>query len=126
MTTNVPKLLTLTINPAPPVVPPQQATTTIPHFQYIPIPPIITAPVSTQNFDPNNKEAIRAQKNREHQRRHAEKVKPFQQLATIDNPEERLAALILLSHPEFAGLPKYVLHQETDVFIRSLRAKYIK
>lgn len=118
--------ISLTIIPQPPknVSPPAgttAATTQIPAFSYTqqivnPIP----APVS------NDKEIIRAQQNRDRQRRHNEKVKPFKQIATIDNNEEKIAALILVIYPELTGVPKYLVHQEVDLFIRALKDKFSK
>lgn len=64
------------------------------------------------------------QSNRERQRKHVEKYKPYKDLALIKNPDERIVELMFLSYPEFQHLPKYVLLQEVDQFIRIMKSKY--
>jgi hypothetical protein len=100
-------------------------TPNIPTFNHVPITPTIIPQQQVQILDAGDKLAHKAEKNREHQRRHTAKVKPFQQLATIENSEERMVALINLSYPELSQLPKYILHQEVDLFIQALKSKYI-
>ena len=86
--------------------------------------PIFNHIPTTLHTGVEDKESVRAERNREHQRRHVAKVKPYQQLANIYNPEERLVALIMLSYPELSALPKYVLHQDVDLFMRALKSRY--
>lgn len=63
---------------------------------------------------------LKAQKNREHQKRHIEKVKPYQQLATIQDPIERFVQLIYLTYPEHNNKSKYELMLKVDTFLKSL------
>lgn len=93
------------------------------NFNHVPVSPIIVPALPETSAE--EKLASRAEKNREHQRKYVARIKPFQQLANIDNSEERIAALITLSYPEFGSLPKYVLHQDVDMFIKSLRDKHL-
>lgn len=95
-------------------------TPVIPNFNHVPIQPTIVEKNIPINED---KLARRAEQNREHQRKYMAKLRPFQQLANIDNKEERIAALIALSYPELSHLPKYILHQEVDLFVRTLKSK---
>lgn len=64
--------------------------------------------------------------NRQRQRKHVEKTKPFKQLAFIQNPDERLVELILISYNELQHVPKYTIHLEIDHFMSYMKSKYTK
>lgn len=48
----------------------------------------------------------------------------YRKLGQISNPDERLILLIRLSYPELNQLPNHILHEEVDMFIQNIRAKY--
>lgn len=76
---------------------------------------------SRRTTDPNDK---RAEQNRQSQQRYAEKLKPYQQLAKLTSLEEQMVGLMLISHPEYALIPKYELLQHISTFLRSINDKY--
>lgn len=110
----------MTLNIIPPSSTPQHNennTYQIPTVNYLP-----TNSFSQSGFTDDDKLASRSEKNREHQRRHVMKVKPYQQLINIDNPEERVVTLLLLSYPELEKLPRYVLQREVYNMMCILRS----
>jgi hypothetical protein len=73
---------------------------------------------SRRTTDPNDKNA---QLNREKQKRYVDKVKPYQQLAKLSSLDEQIIGLILISHPEYAQIPKYILLQYVDSLLTSIK-----
>lgn len=95
--------------------------TPIPTFNHMPIVQnIISIPAQQSNpLSQKDKD-----KNKEYRKNFTAKRKPYNQLATIQNPDEKIAALLIIAYPEFSTLPKYTLLQEIDTFIKSIRSRY--
>jgi hypothetical protein len=110
------KPITLTIIPQP------QSVKISTDKQYG-IPSTITQVNNQISFE--DRELLRIKKNRENQRKHVAKVKPYKQLANIADPDLRVIASLVLSHPEFSQIPEYRLCQDLDIFIEALRSKYL-
>lgn len=74
---------------------------------------------STSISQPNPSSDSNSQKNiynREAQRKHNEKIKPFKKLSKCKTPIDLIYETLLIAHPEYQHIPKYKFYQELDSF----------
>ena len=90
---------------------------------YTPIPTFNHMP-TVHNIIPTNLSQQQKDKNRENQKKFLAKRKPYHQLASIENPDEKVVALLMLAYREFSTLHKYTLLQEVDIFIKGIRSRH--
>ncbi|CAH6419203.1 Hypothetical protein HVR_LOCUS401 [uncultured virus] len=96
----------------------------IPTFNYAPMAPVLLqteAPIirMTQTTA-EEREAIRAQKQREHSYNYQVKVREYKKLGSLRTDKEKIIKLLLICYPSLETMPSYELDRLVTEFIQRL------
>ena|SRR5437868_9912839 len=111
-------------NPISQTIPIINKYNSLPTFNHTIIYPQVNNSVISNISD--EREAHRNQLEKERQKRHNDKLKPYKKLAALTTLEERLASLIIMTYPELDTVPKYLFFHDISCMIKDIKAKYNK